>query len=430
MYHLYEKLDLYTSSPSILFEPVARLPYLLHAPAIVTHIPLFNKSVEDDNFERHVRELRAFAKTEIDNHWPLDPLTANRIRDQFKNRANLGNAVGFDPDYFDKRVKTIWGTCKDGMRYVAEHFPELFVFESLSLIGKELNKFVHGESINAIRRSVNNPSGLPSTQQAINANLFHLVNSVLDPFCKKIPDLLRSFQIHQGASHSPDRPVEQPPEQSQDILGGIVSWFDQNGQPASRPSIDTNSYLRIFSRDKPKLITGNGPQRYVWDKYLIWRRGDQGWRYTFCDGIFDYTDPCASVEVLGFINKLFGSAELRHSFPDMGALQKNLAHPAAESYKFPGTRLGGAQYFVIPVEFLVLCAAQFDDIAKLSASTSREFNGVTAGKGVPLAICIDELCGLPCFDAATGAGLRAALSTPITTYSHLIRSLKTLKEFL
>src|SRR5262245_17456784 len=428
MYHLYENLDPYTRSPSILFEPVARLPYLLHAPAIVTHIPLFNKSAEDDNFERHVRDLRAFADEKIASHWRFDTAMAVEIRAQFISRANLAKAAGFDLAYFDARAATIWGTCKDGIRSIVANFPELFLFESLSLIDKELNKYVHGESIRAIRNPANTGAGLPLTTDTINASLFHLVNSVLDPFCKQIPAFLTSFQKRQTLSHSSKNAASQPPEQSQDILGGIVSWFEQNGHATARPSIDANSYLRIFWRDEHKPAPGNGPQRYVWDKYLIWRRGDQGWRYTFCDGIFDYAKPEAKGDVLEFIDKLFGSADLRHSFPDMGVLQKNLAHPAAESYKFPGTRLGGAQYFMIPVEFLVLCATRFDDLATLSSSTARAFEGVTAAKGVSLATCIDDLCRLPCFkDGTIEQRLRKALATPVTSYPQLIGALGEIK---
>ena len=44
MYRKLRSVKQYSRSADALFEPTVRLPYALHAPAIVTYIPLFNMS--------------------------------------------------------------------------------------------------------------------------------------------------------------------------------------------------------------------------------------------------------------------------------------------------------------------------------------------------------------------------------------------------
>ena len=138
-------------------------------------------------------------------------------------------------------------------------------------------------------------------------------------------------------------------------LGGMVSLLERpsaaapNGTRQTTAGSGDDAPLTPASRfakfipapnAAPKVTNG----RKVWSNYLYWRRGEQGWRYTFVEGFEGQEED--------FKKRVATNFPIRESFPKWfnEQVQQNEFEAQLE---FPGHRVGGAQYMIFPAMFLL-----------------------------------------------------------------------------
>ena len=232
----------------------------------------------------------------------------------------------------------------------------------------------------------------PWDNVSLREQTFALTNEVLNAFLRKVQQFVDLFVEEHNAPKKPisleidssaDAVKEAPPNDLSlenlaptEGLGGIISWFQKTD--------DINPERRIFGTDQDnrKLFSFSNPQwdansnNLVIDRYMLWRRGDRNWRYTFFEGIAAYPNPNEQIraEVVDqlefFLKRLFLSKQLKDLFPDV-KLEIFKENPNALHYPFPGARTAGAQYFVIPSELLLLVLAHIDTMANQYLGASR-----------------------------------------------------------
>jgi uncharacterized membrane-anchored protein len=355
-----------------------RLPHALFGPTIITHFPLFRKSREKENFGRHRKHFSLFFKQSFNEHFrpPAPELSANS-----KYAKHLSSHT------LDRAIRTIWAASRRALLATESDRPELFIFNAITLINLEINRITH----NAIVRRLHRGSA-PWDDEHVRQVAFDLTNDVLNIFLHRLKSFLDKFEAIHAARASADalaappsaplfRSAEGSLEGKDEIqvdssfadveaeqtrptggLGGLISWFEVSDRlEADHNIVGTNlNNLKIFSLAPPTERTGGLAP--VLDKYLLWRRGDRNWRYTFYEGSFGYTQPrnseltTAPSDLDQFLQRLFHSRDISKSFPSP-TLDIFSSNPSASEYPFPGTRAAGAQYFLLPAELLLLILA-------------------------------------------------------------------------
>jgi hypothetical protein len=337
----------YASQQEIAGEATARLPYAVFAPAIITHFPLFHRSQdheligrgqESGIFRRRHGQIHEFLLNSFEEKFPITKL--DLLIKEFSDEL--------DSAFVSRATKEIWGCCRGALMQISDKHPEFFVFNAKTLIDLEVNRRVHDQVVKAgILKTT------PWHTEEMRGQAYDLTNDVLFIFLGILNKLLDEAVN-----------LEFEREQAEDVskhglkgLGGVISWFnaldklDEPGGKIANTKYDTRKFYDIGKHRQLNECEA------VMDRYLVWRRGDRNWRYTFYEGIFNYphspNDECVA-ELRQFLKKLLLSKKLVESFPEPVAIEGNRL---ASKYPFPGFRVAGAQYFVLPVELLVLISA-------------------------------------------------------------------------
>jgi hypothetical protein len=391
MYDKLQGVDRYPFSENALFEPTVRLPYALHSPAIITHIPLFDKSQEDFNFEEQSRLLREFFKKDGNKLIPSSP-GDEEINELIRNYRVIGSA----PDRADieKVIHAAWGAARKSFeRIVTDHperdHPEYVIFRSKSLLSRDINRDAHTAIVNRIKRARDKDSPHKQSYAVwrsdfVNKNAYPLVNATLHLILQKIDAFIDAFR----KDHPPSNLARQSLPK-QDILGGLLSWMTELEFSSNSQSKETGR--RFFKLGDEKQAPEIGESNTVVDEYLVWRRGEQNWRYTFYDGLYEYPKEGSALRLTKFIERLLASADLESSFPSSDALKQALGDEAVAAYRLPGTRIGGAQYFMIPAELLLVLLACFPDIVRLAGSSAKDNSNLRTADGRPASECIEAI---------------------------------------
>jgi hypothetical protein len=355
MYKKLRKVKEYPRSAGALFEPTVRLPYALHAPAIVTHIPLFNMSQEDFNFEAQTQRLLLFFELRRDQFdtFGLTSDDKNEIRALFFKAA-----INDDPPRYAEGmqdvIKEAWQAAETSFEKIIKMHPEYILFRSISLISRDINHDAHASVVDRIRKSRSSEFPEVWRGEFVLHHAFHLVNATLQVFLGRVDDFIKLFE----KDHSPSS-LARHAATKQDILGGFVSWMDAHEFPNTN---QTGKSRRAFFMAGDKHAPETGGFKTVVDEYLVWRRGEQNWRYTFYEGIYEFPDETAADRLSGFLGRFLASASLEDSFPSKGRLADELKDDATDQYSLPGKRIGGAQYFIVPIGLLLVLMARFDDV--------------------------------------------------------------------
>jgi hypothetical protein len=409
LFDRFKNTERYSNYPDIAREPTARLPYALFGPTVVAHFPLYYKSHEDDNFERRATTLQEYVLKEADSNLRLDDKLTSKIIEDIYGR--LHNLRGIDkPSLSDLQQAAyfVWYACRIGFACAVNSQPELFIFNANTRIKLEINRFAHRAVIKAIITQnltfeevfggdSTIPVGYKPKDAEPNLNVWHgshnlrlqafwVTNCTIFRFTNELigastllaaspnpqlpfiePDRLPFLQSFQKT-----RPINlrtTPGFRPQERLGGLISWFDATTK-REESIVDTAlTNRKLFPRGPLKWRDKVRKIDPAYDDYLMWRRGDTNWRYTFFDGCYEYPDDGVD-KLEKFLNKLLGSHALANSFPELKL------NPEFEGvfnkYPFPGSRIAGAMYYVIPAELLVVIAAHFSDLSKRHASDSRK----------------------------------------------------------
>lgn len=247
----------------------------------------------------------------------------------------------------------------------------------MTLINQEINRATHCEIVRQIHSDVS-----PWKESvALASEAFQLTNFVLDNFSQSLSTFLKKFYrdearlktsatstlettVKASLQPTPAAPGEEelswPPNDSTKRLGGIIAWFEAEDKLGEHVDGTAQENRRLF-RLSDKRLTGAVDTVEI-DSYLLWRRGDRNWRYTFFEGNSDYensTLPNRNAEVAqhldDFFRRLFSSLKLQCSFPDLRQ-QLGQHDTTRVQYPFPGVRTSGAQYFLVPAELLLVIA--------------------------------------------------------------------------
>lgn len=418
LFDRFKKTERYSNYPDIAREPTARLPYALFGPTVVTHFPLFYKSHEDDNFELRAETLWKYVTDNADSHLTLDDHLRDKIVDEIRDR--LGDLSDVDnpiPSDLRHAVSFVWYACRVGFACTVIKEPELFLFNANTRIRLEINRFAHRAVIKGIISQIptfeiifGDESSLPlrhkSDIQTPNLNIwrdnpklsaqaflvtncavFHFTNELIGAstlLAAEPPPKLPGFADRKPflQQFQEDRPLKlrtAPDFRTQKRLGGLISWFDAV-TGAEKDIIDTAlTNRKLFHRGPLKWRDSKQKLDPLYDDYLSWRRGDRNWRYTFFDGCYEYPNDGAE-KLNSFLSNLLQSRRLASSFPDT-KLDPELEQ-AFDKYPFPGSRIAGALYYILPAELLVVVLARIDE---LSDRISKE-----AGKRSEIRVDVDH----------------------------------------
>jgi uncharacterized membrane-anchored protein len=396
---MYEKLrDVrrYPFSENALFEPTVRLPYALHSPAIITHIPLFDKSQEDLNFEEQARLLSGYYQSHGSQSIKpeLEPDDITAIIEISKLEVEPS-----DRPAAESIIREAWKGAHDSFKHIVGSYPELdhpeyVIFRSKSLLSRDINRDAHTAIVRSIKKAWDGEQRHDADHavwrsEFVKDNAFDLTNATIHFILRKIDDFIEEFR----GAHAPSK-LARESVPKQDILGGLVSWMD--GLEIGRNMQSKETGRRVFKLSKERSAREIGPSGIVVDEYLVWRRGEQNWRYTFYDGLYEYPKKSAG-RLTKFIKRLLNSADLKESFPASEGLEKALGHPAVSAYRLPGTRIGGAQYFMIPAELLLVLSVRFADICELAGCPVKKDPELLTADRRPASKCTDAI-----FEVAEG----------------------------
>lgn len=390
---MYEKLKgvgRYPFSENALFEPTVRLPYALHSPAIITHIPLFDKSQEDLNFEEQARLLSGYYETHGDQSIKSEPETDDitAVIMIFKRSVSPSDRAAAE-----SIIRETWKSARESFEHIVGNYPELdhpeyVIFRSRSLLSRDINRDAHTAIVKSIRKAWEDKWRYDATHavwrsEFVRDNAFDLTNATLHLILQKIDDFIKQFRN----AHAPSK-LARESVPKQDILGGLVSWMD--GLEIGRNKRSKETGRRVFKLSEERPAPEIGQSGIVVDEYLVWRRGEQNWRYTFYDGLYEYPKKSAD-RLTKFIERLLNSADLKESFPASKGLENALAHPAVSAYRLPGTRIGGAQYFMIPAELLLVLLTRFVDVCRLVGCPVKDNPQLRTADGRPVSKCTDAI---------------------------------------
>lgn len=406
LFERFKSTERYSTFPDIAREPTARLPYALFGPTIVTHFPLFYKSHEDDNFELRVDALKRYVAKNAATHLKLDENPKNEIVETILKNLEPGIDRPSQAD-LQHAVSFVWYACQLGFLCAVHKLPELFIFNANTRIRLEINRYSHRAVINAIINKNpqphwkeifgedaapykpderadyqpnfdiwrSNPNLSAQAFLVTNYTEFRFINKLIGastlsaaaPAQKTLPFLepYRKPFLQQFDEENPIKLQTTPQFDPQKHLGGLISWFDATSHAEADVADVALTSRKLFPLGPLKWRDTNNKIDPLYDEYLIWRRGDRNWRYTFFDGCYEYPDGGAD-KLKRFLSKLVQSCELERSFPE---LKLNSGWEAAfEKYPFPGSRIAGAMYYVIPAELLIVVLL---DITALSDRFSR-----------------------------------------------------------
>jgi hypothetical protein len=425
MYEKFRNLDQYPYSNNVVHEPTVRLPHALHSPAVITHIPLFDKSQEDHNFQIQATNLAEFVgiAKELPNH--VDPGLFSDISEVFFKNSRLTREF-IAPRQLEETIEYIWQQARSALLRIAKEQPELLIFSSISLVSKEINRATHTTIIGLLKGTA------PTTPQPwhdgqITKAIFELVNATLQIFLSFIPTIIDAF-----AKKYPSSALAEYTANRQEMLGGVISWFeglDFEKKPGA-PHQTTRTSRRIYQLGRPKPAPVIGESQEVIDEYLIWRRGAQNWRYTFYHGVYEYPAEEADDGIAAFLIKFLSSAALKDSFPSPRVLDHELDHTAALHYTLPGTRIGGAQYFVIPAELLLLTLARLPDLCSLAKLELTPLPQLQTANGRTADKCLEELISLSKRAFQEGGRVPAFEAASIKSPKELLHVLRDLRVWL
>jgi hypothetical protein len=417
---LLHNTERYSNYTDVTREPTSRLPYALFGPSIVTHLPLYYKSHEDDNFESRASALQKYVTDHANSRLALsDEIRADIIDTTQRALSKIikDNDCPSSQD-LQEAIQFVWYACRLALEQVVNSQPELLIFQANTRIKLEINRFAHSAVIHAISRDDNGsfrsfddiisvlspkftPHGWakpsnPWLDEKLSAQAFRVTNQTVFRFtyeligastlraAKSKPsrdgEQLKLFPqenqprmtlsdlafLQRFKIESPFKPRTEPEIKAQERLGGLISWFDAEysmkkyydaGRQVGKHLVGSvGANRKFFPTSGPKWRSAASEIEPVFDDYVLWRRGDRNWRYTFFDSSYDYLE--SRTPKLGtFIASLLQSLDLVHSFGD--ALNKDVA---LDLYPFPGSRISGAQYFVIPAELLLLTAANLSPL--------------------------------------------------------------------
>jgi len=351
-------------------EATARLPYALFGPTIVTHFPLFDRNEEANLFEideetnrfrRRRKQIDDLLVALLDDKLPLN------LTDGVKERLERSNRD--KEEIIELATKQIWKACLDGVRYIEKEKPQLLVFNAKTLISLEINRYVHNVVATAIVSG-----SKPWTDRLLRSEAFGYTNSILFVVLEELDRHLdKAAQAPEAVSTASKRDKRTPPDLRENSpimrLGGFISWYNATDVLKNGRIHGTNLEARNLYPHSEKHVHWLNRYEAIIDRYLVWRRGDRNWQYTFCEGIFNYLagsdndggdggriGDCLP-QLRRFIERLLSSRTLSKVFPDV----PDFPSPAA-AYPFPGFRTAGAQYYVIPAELLLFLAARLKDL--------------------------------------------------------------------
>lgn len=369
-------LNQYNSSPSALAEIVSRLPYALYKPCTVTHVPLFSKSQEDSNFDRYVDFLRRNLKTiyaKPDDISEKNIMAITKAMDLIYGLTAPPASVIRKNDY-----NIIWEACNDAVIDLIEKDIAILVFEAENLLGSYINTFVHERIVTHHLEDIRESGRLLSYE-----TIFTLTNATITVF---ISDLVENFRNISSFSEARKfEPIKFHHDQGK--YGGLISWLKGHDKISENILGTDLEDRKIFSFSELKQNPTN-TTRHVTDKYLLWRNGDQNWRYTFFDSAMKDKGDLNEIddhELENFLRKILQSNLIEKSFPEIDVCE-------GSAYSFPGNRLGGAQYFLIPFELLLILANNFDDFCDhLRINVKRSGDSVRSVVGMTLDEVLDAL---------------------------------------
>ena len=403
----------YSANPEISLEPTARLPYALFGPAIITHFPLFFGSQEHRNFD--ARRKRAYELVVE----PLRNPPAAIVAEYPKGVNRL---------IVEEAIKIAWAASWEKLRLIEQNQPELLVFGAITLISLEINRGTHDKIVKSTAPAWQNPILKTCAFEITNAVVLAFLEALtveLDKFADVELDKGYSSEASEDSSNEPLFPTPQ------EGLGGLISLFDASDGLEAHGIAETKmGTRRVYALDGLDCLHFKNKREPVIDKYLVWRRGDRNWRYTFCEGIFKYeNDPKAEcgADVRNFVWRLLSSSGLKNSFPRAPITEKT---SGGKDYPLPGLRIAGAQYFVIPAELLILIAKH---LQALSTSMSLKLDFTTEFRlthGSTIASAIDDLCRFDKAQLDGGEGLRSLIASSSPNVDELVHDARKIKARL
>ena len=314
LYEKFQKTPKFVNSKSTLYEPALRLPYALKSPSIVTHIPLFANSQEDRQYASRENQLRDFIDDKEKrgtvprlfafDHPPGQTrgTTEELIRQAFFKRSGL-ETTRVNSSSLRRAIRFVWKTAYAGLRAIAYEKPEFSIFSSYGLISRELNKYVHAEIVGRIAELRQQWA-----DDLIIQNTVHVANATLWQFLSRLTHVSQKFR-----AAYPSVPLQEESLERQEMLGGVISWLE--GAPA--PSQDKgpkprSSSLRVVDLDEEDPKKRTSEKHRELSNYLVWRRGEQNWRYTFYSSYTSYQADPENNYLRQFIKPLLLSAKLEH----------------------------------------------------------------------------------------------------------------------
>ena len=210
----------------------------------------------------------------------------------------------------------LWQAAEASFEKIIRTNPEYILFRSISLISRDINHHAHASVVNRIRQSRSYTFPQVWRDEFVLRHAFHLVNAALQVFLVRVDNFIKDFEESSLAiiSCSTCRDQARHPWRLC-FVDGCHTFPDTNQTEKSRMAF-------LMADEKPAAETGG--RKTVVDQYLVWRRGEQNWRYTFYEGIYEFPNQTAADRLSAFLVRFLSSASLEASFSLKGRLATEL----------------------------------------------------------------------------------------------------------